>query len=77
MADEAVAVTLARIEAKLDAVISGHEDHEKRLRALEVSATASGDHGARLTALEANRWPLPALGAVIAIAALIVAIWKG
>lgn len=51
---------MARIETKLDTVISGHDDHEKRIRALE-----------------ANRWPLPTITTLLAVAALLVAIFKG
>lgn len=65
---------MARIETKLDTVISGHDDHEKRLRALESQATESKDHGTRLTALESVRWPLPTLSALISGGALITAI---
>lgn len=35
-AQEVPAVTLARIEGKLDHVIAGHADHERRLRVLEA-----------------------------------------
>jgi hypothetical protein len=35
--DEVLAVTLARIETKLDQAIRGGDDHERRLRALEAA----------------------------------------
>lgn len=65
---------MARIETKLDTVIAGHDDHEKRLRALEAQATASNDHGSRLSALESVRWPVPTISALIAAGGLITAI---
>jgi hypothetical protein len=44
---EAVVVTLARIETKLDGVLSQGADHESRIRKLE-----SIDHDARIAVLE-------------------------
>lgn len=61
MSDELPAVTLARIEGKLDllnaaiatAQIRG-DDHEARLRVLESKPDVDPDHEARLRTLEAK-----------------------
>ncbi|GAA5056501.1 hypothetical protein [Streptomyces similanensis] len=37
---------------------------------------AIADHESRLDALERNRWPLPAMGALTGVGALIVAVWQ-
>lgn len=42
---------------------------------LDMVITAKDDHEKRLRALEANRWPLPAVTVIIALAALLVAIF--
>lgn len=65
---------MARIETKLDTVISGHDDHEKRMRALESQATEQRDHEARLAALESNRWPMQSISTLISAIAMIAAI---
>ena len=56
-ADEALqtlAVTLARVESKLDNITAAGADREVRLRILESHDTAS--HGRRIAALERWRW---------------------
>lgn len=35
-----------------------------------------GDHEARLDALERNRWPLPSLAALVALAGLALTLWQ-
>jgi hypothetical protein len=77
MADEIpteLAKWMARIETKLDTVLVGHDDHEKRIRALETSATEAKDHGPRITALESGRWPLHTITVLLSAAGLIAAI---
>jgi hypothetical protein len=51
---------LIRLEAKLDALGAADRDVDSRL----------GDHEARIRRLEANRWPLPTIGALTGLAAL-------
>lgn len=55
-----VADGLIRLEAKLDALGAADRDVDGRLT----------DHEARLRTLEAGRWPLQALSALIALGAL-------
>ncbi|WP_457028119.1 hypothetical protein [Kitasatospora sp. P5_F3] len=52
-----------RMEAKLDAILGDQREHRESL----------ADHETRLRRLEANRWPLPALGGLVSLAALVVA----
>lgn len=71
---ELLAVTLARIETKLDNAIATGGDHERRLRMLE-SRHDDDDHDQherRLMSLEAGRWPLPSLAAALSVGALIM-----
>ncbi|GII63532.1 hypothetical protein Skr01_36170 [Sphaerisporangium krabiense] len=49
---------------KIDAVTIAHED----IRSDHL------DHETRIRALERNRWPLPSLAALIALASLILAV---
>ena len=56
---DAVLRLTTKVEAltgQIGELIADHDDHEKRLRALER-----------------GRWPLPALGAVLSVAAVVVA----
>lgn len=60
-----IEVQLARIEVKLDAALTGHVDHETRIRELESLNLKSyaprlDTHGSRLDALERWRYALPA-----------------
>jgi hypothetical protein len=34
------------------------------------------EHERRLVALERNRWPLPSIGALTGVAAMVVAVWQ-
>lgn len=70
--DELLAVTLARIETKLDNAISLGSDHERRLRTLEDQAAESRDHEPRIKVLEARQWPLPSFALLLSAGALIV-----
>ncbi|MGW7281658.1 hypothetical protein ACWGIV_25845 [Streptomyces sp. NPDC054844] len=70
--EEAPAITLARIEGKLDHVIAQSGDHEHRIRALETQASASTDHEPRIKILEARSWPLPSLAILLSVAAVII-----
>lgn len=72
--DEILAVTLARIETKLDNAISIGTDHERRLRDVE-GRHDDKDHdalAARVTILENGRWPLPSLAVLVSVAAVII-----
>lgn len=72
--DELLAVTLARIETKLDNAISLGTDHERRLRIVEARHDDK-DHDAlekRVTTLESGRWPLPSLAVLLSVAAVII-----
>lgn len=64
---------LARIEVKLDIVLSSHVDHETRIRNIEGHGT--GDHDPRITALERWRYALPAT-AILTVGGWAFAIWK-
>lgn len=55
-----------RMEAKLDAILGDQREHRESLT----------DHEARLRRLEAARWPLPALGGLVSLAALAVAAYS-
>ncbi|MBP0456262.1 hypothetical protein [Streptomyces montanisoli] len=55
---------LDALEARLDTVERGDTERQKR-------------DASRLAALEARRWPLGTVSAIVAIAALIVAVWQG
>lgn len=70
---EDTSTRLARIEVKLDIVLSQWTDHEARMRTLEAAGT--GDHGERLTALERWRYGLPA-ATLIALCEGAFIIWK-
>lgn len=41
---------------------------------VDTLLAASGDHEARLRALEARRWPLPVVGAVSGVVSLLVSL---
>lgn len=71
---ELLAVTLARIETKLDNAIALGSDHERRIRVLEEHRSSSDDHEPRLKILEARQWPLPALATLLSVAAVIIPI---
>lgn len=64
--DEVLAVTLARIETKLDHTISSQVDHERR--EIEIRA----DHERRIRILEARQWPLPSVAVLLSVAAIII-----
>jgi hypothetical protein len=70
--DELLAVTLARIETKLDNAIHLGGDHERRLRTLEDQAAESRDHEARVKVLESRVWPLPSMALLVSVAAFIL-----
>lgn len=72
--DELLAVTLARIETKLDNAISLGSDHERRLRNLEAQHDDKDheNHEQRLVRLEAGRWPLPSIAVLVSVAAVII-----
>lgn len=70
---EDTSTRLARIEVKLDIVLSRYEDHEIRLRRLESHGT--DDHDSRITALERWKYALPASVLATALSGAIV-IWK-
>jgi hypothetical protein len=70
--DELLAVTLARIETKLDNAISSNADHERRIRVLEEHKSANDDHEPRIKVLEARSWPLPSLAVLLSVAAVII-----
>lgn len=72
--DELLAVTLARIETKLDNAISLGSDHERRIRLLEARHDDKDheDHGRRISSLEAGRWPIPSVALVMSVAAVII-----
>ncbi|NEA39294.1 hypothetical protein G3I42_08410 [Streptomyces sp. SID11385] len=56
---------LARIEGALALVVERSQRTERDLAALE----------SEVEALKAGRWPLPAVGALTGLAALVVAVW--
>lgn len=73
-------VMMTRLESKMDALReqqisqSGiHSDHEQRLRLIEQFVSQGSDHEPRIKSLEANKWPLPSLAALISVASLILA----
>lgn len=57
-----VADGLIRVEAKLDSLASNDQAANER----------HADHEKRLRALEAARWPLPTLGALIGVAGVVL-----
>ncbi|MFE2600096.1 hypothetical protein ACFXCZ_27015 [Streptomyces sp. NPDC059396] len=74
--------TVGRIEHKLDGVLADTRDirgdvadHESRLRALE-GAPKTADIEPRVTSLERNRWPLHAVTALAAVAAVAIALYR-
>ncbi|GAA1977509.1 hypothetical protein [Kitasatospora viridis] len=48
-------------------------DQDRRLTELERAQSAAGDLGGRVNRLEARRWPLPAIGALTGVGALVIA----
>lgn len=72
--DELLAVTLARIETKLDNAISLGSDHERRIRHLEARHDDADheNHERRIVSLEAGRWPLPSIAVLVSVAAVII-----
>ncbi len=74
-------VMMTRLESKMDNLRESqttqntiHTDHEQRLRLIEQFVSQGNDHEARIKSLEANKWPLPSLAALISLAALVVAV---
>lgn len=53
-----------RIEGKLDSILNDQRDHRDSLT----------DHETRLRRLEAARWPIPSLAAVVSLGALAVSL---
>jgi hypothetical protein len=70
--EEVPAVTLARIEGKLDHVIAQGNDHEGRIRVLEAFAQGASDHESRLKVVESRQWPVPSVALVLSLAAVII-----
>ncbi|MFI6349424.1 hypothetical protein [Streptomyces sp. NPDC050560] len=68
---------LAELRRRLDVGIARMEGHLALLTQRdEVSAKEQDDLGARVTALEHTRWPLPAVAALTAVGALVVTLWQ-
>jgi BMFP domain-containing protein YqiC len=57
---------LVRLTGRVETLITQHEDTRNRLQ----------DHEQRIRNLESNRWPIPAATVLIALAALVLAIFK-
>lgn len=55
-----------RMESKIDRWIDDQREHRE----------TTTDHEIRIRRLEAGRWPLPALGALVSLAALAVAAYS-
>jgi hypothetical protein len=55
----------ARVDGQLALLVQRGDQTDKKL----------DDHEQRLDALERNRWPLPALGALTGLGGLVVALW--
>ncbi|MFF1788307.1 hypothetical protein ACFVX9_17840 [Kitasatospora sp. NPDC058243] len=53
-----------RMEAKLDAILGDQREHRETI----------ADHESRLRRLEANRWPLPTIGAIGGLAGAAAAV---
>ena len=72
--NELLAVTLARIETKLDNAIHLGADHEGRIRRVESRHDDSDhdNHERRIASLEARQWPLPSAAVVLSVAAVII-----
>jgi hypothetical protein len=72
--NELLAVTLARIETKLDNAIHLGADHEGRLRRVESRHDDADhdNHERRITSLEGRQWPLPSAAMVLSVAAAIM-----
>ena len=69
-------VVLTRVETKLDSASTGLADHETRLRSLEQAAVTNADLTSvrsDIESLKRGRWPLPAIGALTGIGALVLA----
>ncbi|MFJ8054969.1 hypothetical protein [Streptomyces sp. NPDC096142] len=56
----------ARVDGQLALLVQRGDQTDKTL----------DDHERRLDAIERNRWPLPALGALTGAGALVVAVWQ-
>jgi len=74
-------VMMTRLESKMDGMRESqasqntiHTDHEQRLRLIEQFVSQGNDHEARIKSLEANKWPLPSLAALISLAAIVLAV---
>lgn len=67
--------TVNRLVDKGDGHTEDIRDHEARLRTLEEANAGKrlGDLDTRMRSVEAGRWPLPALSALLALAALALA----
>lgn len=57
-----IALSVARMEGKLDGVLAQGADHESRLRKLELAGGA--DHEPRIRSLERALWAVGGAGAV-------------
>ena len=53
-AEVQVATALTRIETKLDTVLTGHEDHEKRIRSLERAVWIAAGGAGTVSAIVTN-----------------------
>lgn len=72
-------VVLTRVETKLDSAGAGLADHETRLRLIEQNTVTNADlvpMRADVEGLKRARWPLPALGALTGVGALVLAVWQ-
>ncbi|MFJ2579955.1 hypothetical protein [Kitasatospora aureofaciens] len=64
---------MTRLETKLDTATAGVADHEIRLRSVEQTALREADVAplrADVEALKRNRWPLPTVSVLAALAAV-------
>lgn len=59
-------VGFTRVDGQLALLVQRTEQTDKTL----------DEHDQRLTALERNRWPLPAVAAVTGVGALAVSVWQ-
>lgn len=62
---------LERLVTQSESVTATIADHETRLRTVE----RDDDHEQRLRHLERARWPLPALGVLLALASGVIALY--
>jgi len=59
-------VGFTRVDGQLALLVQRTEQTDKTLN----------EHDTRITALERNRWPLPAVAALTAVGALAVSLWQ-